>query len=119
MITKQSCLDEYFNIANRYAEEGIYDQLHSLMQEGRITTGASSLHTLWNWYGYKKISNILNKAGKSTNYMRALKRVSLYDWTYYINDINKSYDKALKFIEEQKALPLHMTQKQLLKKEEA
>lgn len=113
-MTKKQLLDKHFEISDK-ANKELSPILDKLVEEGRITSGAAYLiHTWYQWYGYKAISEVLQKAGHSKNYTRYLKRIDLWQWKYWIKDMEDSYQKALDFITEQENLPFEQSQKQVL-----
>jgi hypothetical protein len=97
-MNKKECLDRYFELGKGY--EHINDQLYKLHKQGKITAGEYYfIYNPYEWYGDKRITEILEKASKAKNYSRYLKRTSLWSWNYYIEDIEKNYKKTIDFIQ--------------------
>lgn len=94
----------------------IYNRLAALVEENRITVGAAYyVYNPYDFYGYKKILEIFDRACKSKNYNQYLNcNVPKWNVQYYYSDLLSQMDRAKKFIEEQESLPFEQTQKQIL-----
>ena len=98
-----------------YNLDDINTRLDRLMNEDRITGGARYyVYSPYENYGHKKLLEILDKAGKSKNYTRYLKRVDSFTYGYLYQEFTKGITRTLAFIEEQESLPFEQTQKQVL-----
>lgn len=97
----------------------ILAELSELVRQDRITTGAAYyVFCPYETYGYKRISEILDRAFKSKNYTQYVNcSIPKRDLVYYYNEYLADLDRAEKFIEEQKGLPFEDTLKQVLKRE--
>jgi len=105
----------YFDFTNTDEFKDFDQRIDVLMEQDRITTGARYyIHDFYKWYGARMLSDITSKAVQSKNYNRYIKRVSLWDYTYYMNDIIKSFEEMKAFVIEQENLPFEETQKQVL-----
>jgi hypothetical protein len=113
-MNKKELLDKHFEMAKQFSRE-ISPRLDKLVEDNRITTGAAyTVYDVTQCYGYTKIKEILDKAFKSKDTIRYMKRIKLSSWQYYVNDMQRVYDKVIVFCDEQEALPFEQTQKQVL-----
>ncbi|MFA5542869.1 MAG: hypothetical protein WDA47_03785 [Bacilli bacterium] len=114
--TKRQCLNRYFEIMEEVFKQDILERLNSLVKADRVTSGAAYyIYSPYEWYGYKAISTILQKANSSKDILRYLKRVSKFYWNYYIQDMERQMKETMAFIQEQETIEFEKSQKQVLK----
>ena len=110
-MTKSQIIDHILN--TDFSD--LDSRLDALMEQGRITGGARYyVYNPYQFYGYTRIMEILDKAAHSKNYTRYIKRIDSFTYSYCLENFQKNMAKALAFVEEQEALPFESTQKQLL-----
>lgn len=110
-MTKQEIIHFILN----YNLDDIDSRLDKLMEGERITGGARYyVYNPYENYGLKSLMELLNKASKSKDYTRYLKRVDSFTYCYMYQDFIKGVEKTLAFIQEQENLPFEETQKQVL-----
>lgn len=110
-MTKSQIIDHILN--TDFSD--LDSRLDALMEQGRITGGARYyVYNPYQFYGYTRIMEILDKASHSKDYIRYIKRIDFTTYNIYLQDFQKDMARALAFVEEQEALPFESTQKQLL-----
>lgn len=112
-MKKRECLNRYFELTKDFSK--LNNRLSKLVDEDKITTGAAYyVYNPFRFYYYERISDILTKASKSTNYTRYLKRIDKYTWNSLIIGLEKELEEAYIFVEEQEKLPIELSQKGML-----
>lgn len=93
----------------------ISDRLDKLMEEGRITSGARYyVYNPYQIYSLTWLQELLDKAGKSKNYIRCIKRTDSITFSIIWKSFQEDLNKIISFVEEQENLPFEQTQKQIL-----
>ena len=110
-MTKQ----EIIHFILTYNLDDINSRLDKLMEEKRITGGARYyVYNPYENYGHKSLMELLDKASKSKDYTRYLKRVDSFTYRYLYQEFTDGIEKTLAFIQEQENLPFEETQMQVL-----
>ncbi len=114
-MTKLEMVRRYFDFILGEELKSWEDRLDTLMNEGRITTGARYyVYNSHRWYGVKMMDEITSRAAKAKNYIAYINNRKKWDYEYAWEDIQKEFSKMKAFVEEQEALPYEKTQKQRL-----
>lgn len=114
-MTKLEMVRRYFDFILGEELKSWEDRLDTLMNEGRITTGARYyVYNSHRWPGVKMMDEITSRAAKAKNYIGYINNRKKWDYEYAWEDIQKEFSKMKAFVEEQEALPYEKTQKQRL-----
>lgn len=90
------------------------DRLWKLYEEDRITSGCYHVYNPYEVYSLRTVSELIDKATKSKDYTRYLKRIDSIQYNVWWKMYNEEMDKIEAFLKEQEALPFEQSQKQQL-----